>query len=57
MTPMQKIDAWENAFARYVAALAKFDAAYGQPKAEWNARRTLRAARDNLARVDAQVSA
>ena len=57
MTHMQKIKKWEAAFARYVAALAHFDAVYGQPGKEWGARRSCHAAERNLARVDALVSA
>lgn len=57
MTHMQKITKWEAAFARYVAALVKFDEAHGKPRAEWDARRTLRAARNHMHRVDADVHA
>lgn len=57
MTHTQKITKWEAAFARYVAALAKFDDAYGKPRLEWNARRTMRAARVNMNRVDREVHA
>lgn len=58
MTHMQKVTKWEAAFARYVAALSKLDAARvsGKPNADWNARRTVRAARAHMQRVDAEVA-
>ncbi len=56
MTHAQKLTKWETAWGRYIAALVKFDAAHGKPGAEWNARRTLRAARENMERIGAQVS-